>query len=107
MTIIEKSKLINQFIVIIPGLFIIGLGTLEINFPHAMDGFDDAYTGRGRSGFILLLFELLLMVTWGRIAGIILILLGIILILFGLFPSSSNKEETEKISETEQSNSET
>lgn len=81
MTTTKESKHIDLLLTIIPGLFIIGIGILEINFPHAMDGSDDGYTGTGKGGFILLLLELFLMLTWGKIEGIFLISLGTILII--------------------------
>jgi ABC-type sugar transport system permease subunit len=80
MTIVEKMKWI-----ILPALLVIGVGVLEINFPHAMDGFDDSYTGRGGAGLIVLLFELFLWLTWGKIGGAIAILLGTIAIVICLF----------------------
>jgi hypothetical protein len=88
--------------IVLPALFIIGLGILEIKFPHAMDGFDDNYTGRGMAGFIMLLIELFLLLTWGKIGGIITIIIGIIIgmLAFSLFywPSKKNtiKESTKK-----------
>lgn len=89
MTIKEKLQWI-----ILPALFVIAIGIVEINFPHAMEGFDDAYTGRGLAGFILLIFELFLTLTWGKIEGIILILLGMIPIVLCFSPSSDTKSDT-------------
>ena len=77
---------------VFPGLSIILLGMLAIKFPHAMDGFDDGYTGRGAAGVILLLFELFVMVTWGKISGAIAILLGSTTIVLGLWPKSSQSK---------------
>ena len=77
---------------ILPALIVIGIGILEIKFPHAMDGFDDNYTGRGGAGFILLLFELFLRLTWGKIGGIIAILLGILAIVTCWVPKSEQVE---------------
>lgn len=91
MTITKESKHIDLLLTIIPGLFVIGIGILEINFPHIMDGLDDGYTGSSGAGFILLLFELFLMLTWGKIEGIFLILLGIILLIVCLSFTSNNK----------------
>lgn len=83
--------------IILPALFVVGVGILEINFPYAMKGFDDGYTGRGSAGFILMLFEFFLMLTWGKIEGIILILLGMIPIVFCFSPSSNNKSNDNHI----------
>jgi len=71
MTFVEKLKW-----VILPALIVIGVGVLEINFPHVMDGFNDGYTGRGVAGLILLLFELFVSLTWGKIGGFVAIFLG-------------------------------
>lgn len=81
MTITEKIKW-----VVLPAFLVIGIGILEINFPHAMDGFDDGYTGRGVAGFIVLLFELFICLTWGKVAGTIAILLGALAIVIGFLP---------------------
>lgn len=91
MTITKESKHIDLLLTISPGLFVIGIGILEINFPHIMDGFDDGYTGSSGAGFILLLFELFLMLTWGKIEGAFLILLGITLIVVCLSFNSNSK----------------
>ena len=40
MKFIERLKYI-----ILPASFFIGMGILQIKFPHAMDNFDDGYTG--------------------------------------------------------------
>ncbi len=88
MAITEKLKWI-----VLPSLLVIGLGTLEINFPHAMDGFDDGYTGTGVAGFIMLLFELFLMLTWGKVGGTFAILLGMLAIVICLLPNMAQTEE--------------
>jgi hypothetical protein len=98
MKIVQKINLL----VFLPSLLIIGLGILEIKFPHAMNGFDDNYTGRGAAGFIMLLFELFLMLTWGKIEGIILILLGLLLLLVCCLPQDQqSKGQILEILETE------
>jgi hypothetical protein len=74
--------------IILPALLVIGVGVLEIHFPHAMDGFDDNYTGRGAAGLIVLLFELFIWLTWGKIGGVIAILLGTMAIVICLLPKS-------------------
>ena len=80
MTIIEIIKCI------IPSFILIGIGILEINYPYVMNNFDDAYTGRGISGFILLLIELFIKLTWGKLEGFIAIILGVFLIVIFLLP---------------------
>jgi hypothetical protein len=40
--------------IVLPSVLVMGLGILEIKYPHAMTSFDDNYTGRGISGFIRL-----------------------------------------------------
>ncbi|MTJ08808.1 MULTISPECIES: hypothetical protein [unclassified Anabaena] len=87
MTIIERIKCI------IPSFLLIGIGILEINYPHFMDNFDDGYTGRGISGFIMLLFELFIKFTWGKIEGFIAIIIGIFLIVIFLLPDFETKNE--------------
>lgn len=87
MTMMEKMKWI-----VLPALILIGIGVLEINFPHVMDNCDDGYTGRGVAGLIVLLFELFLCLTWGKLEGAIAILLGITAIVICLLPK---KEQTE------------
>lgn len=51
MTVAEKLKW-----VVLPSVLLIVIGILEVKHPHAMDGFDDGYTGRGATGLILLLY---------------------------------------------------
>ncbi|WP_448574038.1 hypothetical protein [Trichothermofontia sp.] len=87
MVFIEKLKWI------IPALLVIGVGVLEINFPHAMDGFDDGYTGRGGAGLVMLLFELFVWLTWSKIGGAIAIFLGTMAVVICLLPK--NEEEVE------------
>ena len=91
MTITEKLRW-----VVLPSLVVIGIGILEIKYPHAMQGFDDGYTGRGIAGFIMLLFELFLTLTWGTIEGMVLILLGILVIVICFFPDKEQVNEAEK-----------
>lgn len=65
---------------ILPASLVIGLGVLEITYPHALSGIDSLHTGYSRSKtgyFISLFLILLLIVTWNKIGGSILILLGI------------------------------
>lgn len=87
MAFMEKLKWI-----ILPALLVIGVGVLEINFPHAMDGFDDGYTGRGGVGLIVLLFELFVWLTWSKIGGAIAISLGTTAIVICLLPKSEQVE---------------
>jgi hypothetical protein len=77
----------------IPSFILIGIGILEIKYPHLMDNFYDGYTGRGISGFILLLIELFITFTWGKIGGFIAIILGIFFIVILLFPDLETKNE--------------
>ncbi len=88
MPVSEKIKWI-----ILPSLLVIGLGILEIKYPHAMDGFDDNYTGRGIAGLILLFVELFLMITWGKIGGIVTVLLGIFAVTLSFVPNTKHTEE--------------
>ena len=85
MTIIQKTKY-----VILPALLFIAIGILQIKFPQIMDNFDDGYTGRGVAGLIMLSIELFLMLTWGKVAGVVSISIGISIILFGLFLVRAN-----------------
>lgn len=78
--------------IILPALLVIGVGVLEINFPHTMDSFDDGYTGRGVAGLIMLLFELFIWLTWSKIGGAIAILLGTTAIVICLLPKSEQVE---------------
>jgi heme/copper-type cytochrome/quinol oxidase subunit 2 len=91
MTIAEKLKW-----VVLPSLIVIGIGILEIKYPHAFQGFDDNYTGRGMAGFIMLLIELFIMLTWGTIEGIVLIVLGILPIVICFFPFKDQVNESEE-----------
>jgi len=87
MTIIERIECM------IPSFILIGIGILEIKYPHVMDNFYDGYTGRGISGFILLLIELFIKFTWGKIEGFIAIILGIFFIVILLLPDLETKNE--------------
>lgn len=55
-----------------------------------MDGFDDAYTGHGKAGLIMLLLELFLMLTWGKVGGFLAISSGMLAIVNCFLP---NKEQ--------------
>jgi cytochrome c oxidase subunit IV len=77
MIIKEKIKLL--LLIIIPSLIIIIIGILEIKYPDMMKGLNDGYTGRGLAGFMMLIFELFLLLTWGKLAGIITIILTLII----------------------------
>ncbi len=90
MTITKKLKRI-----VLPSLLVIGIGILEIKYPHAMDGFNDNYTGHGAAGLFLLLFELFLMLTWGTIGGIVAILLGMLAIVVCFLPPKKQAPESE------------
>lgn len=90
MTITEKLKRI-----VLPSLLVIGIGILEIKYPHAMKGLDDGYTGRGVAGIILLLFELFIMLTWGKIGGVVAILLGMLAIVICFLPNKEQAPESE------------
>jgi hypothetical protein len=89
MTNVEKIKL-----VVLSSLLVMGIGILEIKYPHALDGFDDGYTGRGLAGLIMLLIELFFMLTWGKIEGYLLILLGISIIVMGFWPKKKREPES-------------
>ena len=62
-----KGKIMTQRekfqFVIVPALIFIGLGILSLKYPHALEGFDDNYTGHGWAGFIMLIIELFLIFT--------------------------------------------
>ena len=88
MTVAEKLKWI-----VLPSLIAIGVGVLEIQHPHALDNFDDNYTGRGAAGLVLLIIELLLKLTWGQVGGTCIIILGIAAIVFGCLPSKKQAVE--------------
>lgn len=76
---ISKEKIKLLLFIIIPSLIIIIIGILEIKYPDMMKGFDDGYTGKGFAGFIMLIFELFLLLTWGKIAGVITIILTLLI----------------------------
>jgi hypothetical protein len=80
--------------VVLPSLLVIGIGILEIQYPHTMDGFDDGYTGRGTTGLIMLIIELFFMITWGKIGGGIAILSGISALIISLFPNKKQAIES-------------
>ncbi len=85
MKFIEKLQ-----VVVLPALFIIGLGVLAVKFPHAMEGLaNDNYTGSGGAGAVLLIFEFFLWLTWGKIGGVIGILLGVTMIVTCFLPKKS------------------
>jgi hypothetical protein len=97
MSISERVKWI-----ILPALLVIGIGILEIQYPNAMQGFDDSYTGRGAAGLILLVIELFLMITWGKIGGMVAITVSIFAVILSFAPNSKQtKEETTEGLETE------
>lgn len=96
MTIIERIKCI------IPSFILIGIGILEIKYPHLMDNFDDGYAGHGISGFIMLLIELFIKFTWGKIEGFIAIIIGVFFIVIFLLPDLEIKNE--KIAEQAETN---
>jgi hypothetical protein len=83
--------------IVLPSVLVMGLGILEIKYPHAMTSFDDNYTGRGISGFILLLIELFITFTWGKVGGVMAILLGGIAIIICFLPSKKEKVEEQPI----------
>lgn len=89
-TIVEKLQL-----AVLLSLLLMGFGILEIKYPHALAGFDYDHRVRGLSGFILLIFELLLMLTWGTIEGYLLIMLGILAIVICFW--SEKKREPESL----------
>lgn len=76
-------------------LFFIGLGTLELTFPNALSlsTLNDNYTGKGWSGIVVLVFELILAVTWGRISGIILIAIGLFWLGIWIMSYAQSKSE--------------
>ncbi|HEY9601824.1 MAG TPA: hypothetical protein V6C85_09455 [Allocoleopsis sp.] len=89
MTIVEKIRW-----VVLPSLLVIGIGILEIKFPHALAGFDDGYAGHGAAGLIMLTFELFLILTWGKVEGGLLIIFGILAIMICLFPKKEQALES-------------
>ncbi len=81
-------------VVVLPSLLIIGIGILEINYPDALAGFDYGHDLSGLAGLIVLLFELFLMLTWGKIEGYLLIMLGIAIIVIGFWPEKKREPES-------------
>lgn len=77
-------------------LFLFGLGALEIKFPGALSlsTFDDNYTGAGWAGLVVLVFEIILVATWGKVSGIILIFSGIFLMGVWIMDCSQSKLES-------------
>lgn len=90
MIIKEKIKLL--LLIIIPSLIIILIGILEIKYPNAMKGFDDGYTGRHFAGFLLLIIELFLLITWGKITGIITIIFTLLIMSICIMTVIKNSE---------------
>lgn len=82
----------NRIKFILLWLAIIAFGLLQIKYPNALHGFNDNYTGRGTAGLIMLIFEIVLILTWGWIGGSLSILLGIFGIVFCLLPDSNQVE---------------
>lgn len=76
-------------------LLLFSLGALELNFPNALSlsTFNDNYTGTGWAGLIVLVFELILAATWGKISGIILIAAGIFLLGIWVMDYRQNKSK--------------
>jgi hypothetical protein len=91
MTITEKLKW-----VVLPSLIVIGIGILEIKFPHAIQDIDGGYAGlRGGSFVFVLAFRLFIMLTWGTIEGVILILLGLLPIVICFLPNKEQVNESD------------
>ncbi len=88
-SIVEKIQ-----VVVLPSLLIIGIGILEINYPDALAGFDYGHDLSGLAGLIVLLFELFLMLTWGKIEGYLLIMLGLSIIVICFFPKKKRELES-------------
>jgi len=82
---------------IIAALFI-GIGILQIKYPSTLSGFNDNYTGRGKAGFVVLLIELLFVLIWSPIGGILLISLTVLAIFLYLLLElpSGNTVKVEK-----------
>jgi len=80
--------------IVLLSLFVVGMGFLQIKYPHAIDGFDDNYTGRGVAGLILLLFELFLTLTWGKIGGILAIVVGVLIFLMFISLNQQQASDT-------------
>ncbi len=89
MKIAEKIKW-----VVLPSLLVTIIGVLEIKYPHALAGFDDGYMGHGKAGLIMLIIELFLMITWGKIEGIFLIMFGILAIVICFLQKKEQALET-------------
>lgn len=92
MAILERLKW-----VILPSLLLIGLGLLEIKFPHVMNGFYDYYAGHTKAAIFILIFEYLVAWSWGTVTGIALVSLGLFLLIVCFSPKKSppEKQETE------------
>lgn len=96
MSILERVKL-----VILPLLAVMGIGILAIQYPHALDGFDDGYTGRGVAGLIMLCIELFLMLIWGKVGGTIIVIIGVVMPILACFLPNDQPEELTKNLTTE------
>ena len=81
-------------VIVFPSLLIMAIGILEIHYPDALANFNYGGDLGGIVGLILLLFELFLMLTWGKIEGYLLILLGISIIVMGFWPEKKREPET-------------
>jgi membrane-bound ClpP family serine protease len=66
-------------LLLIPALLLTALGTLQILFPHALEGYAFDIPEK-RIGIIFLVIETFLVLTWGKIEGAILILMALGLI---------------------------
>ncbi len=90
MSITDKLKWI-----VLPALLVIGLGVVEVTYPNALSNFVGFHTGYGRSKagyFIVLFVALFLALTWNKIGGSVLILLGISSIVLCLRPQHEQIE---------------
>lgn len=83
--------------VVFPSLLVIGIGFLEIQYPHALDGFHHYYAGRRLAGLIAVFFGLFIKITWGRLGGTLAILLGVAAIVMCFLPRGKQTESEPSI----------
>ncbi|WP_204153650.1 hypothetical protein [Leptolyngbya sp. CCY15150] len=76
---------------ILPALILTALGMLQILFPHALSAYVIDIPEK-RGGFILLILEAFLVLTWGKVEGTILILMALGLMSLCFFSSDDEPE---------------
>lgn len=74
---------IRQFILL--PLLAMGVGILQIKFPHALDGLDSSPRWQSITDIIQLL--------WGKIGGFSMILIGVLALLNGFLPANKQFDQ--------------